>query len=203
MHPEPLDSTISDEAIEWFSILRSDHVRSEDRIRFQAWQTQSPLHAKAYADIEKFWALLDEPAQRVWAGERAQIASKTGINAADRLAKSRFGRKTLCRAWAALALVALVVLGFWLRDVLHFWTSDYHTDWGEQREIMWEDRSRITLNSHSALSVEFTPGQRRINLSKDVAYLQVNSGPTRPVIFATGRGIARVPGSRFNPYEAG
>jgi transmembrane sensor len=190
MHPDPVETGISDEAIEWFSKLRSGLATPEDHARFEAWVRADPLHAKAYTDVEKFWALLDEPAQRVFERENAAAGQEV-----PRPAKSRR------RFFAALALAAMVAALPYAADALRFWTSDHHTRRGERREIALQDGSRITLNTHSALTVEFSPRQRVIELLEGEAYFQVAHDPDRPFIVATGHGSARVTGTAFDVYE--
>ncbi len=201
MHPTPVQTTISNEAIEWFSKLHSGQATPEDRGRFEAWRKLSPRHAKAYADVEKFWALLDEPARRVFEQEEVQARLKAGVDPPVLRAASPFAGKPVRRAFAGLSLAAAVAMVLWLPGILRFWTSDYHTRWGERRDFTLEDGSHITLNTHSALSVEFTPEQRVIKLLEGEAYFQVTHNPARPFIVATAHGVAQVTGTAFNVYE--
>lgn len=204
MHPNPVETTISDEAIEWFSKLHSGRATPEDLSRFEAWRGRSPLHAKAYSDVETFWTLLDEPARRVFEQEEALPTQTTAVPA--RFASSVSDSNPLAgrpvrRALAGLALAAVLAVFLWLPGVLHFWTSDYHTDWGERRDITLDDGSRISLNTHSALSVEFSPKQRVIKLLEGEGYFRVSHDPGRPFIVFTAHGAAVVTGTAFNVRE--
>jgi transmembrane sensor len=198
MHPNPVETAISNEAIEWFSKLHSGRVTPEDRSRFEAWQKRSPEHAKAYADVEAFWALLDKPSRQVFEQEEALSSGQT-----DTVPKavSRFTRRPVRRAFVGFSLVAAFSMLLWLPDAIRFWASDYHTRWGERRDLMLEDGSRISLNTHSALSVEFSPEQRVVKLLEGEAYFQVSHNPDRPFTVLTAHGAAVVTGTAFNVYE--
>jgi transmembrane sensor len=151
MHPNPVDTKISDEAIDWFSKFSSGLASSEDYKRFEVWRKQSSIHGKAYADVEKFWASLDEPALRVSQQKNPLPNSKYTGSAATR--HTRRGQWLL----GGHALAAALAMVFWLLCILHFGSADYRVRWGETKEIVLADHSLLTLNTHSAVSVDFSP----------------------------------------------
>jgi transmembrane sensor len=105
------------------------------------------------------------------------------------------------RTLAGFALAAVLTMLFWLPGALRFWTSDYHTGWGERRKIALDDGSLVSLNTHSALSIEFSPEQRVIKLLEGEAYFQVSHDSDRPFVVVTSHGVAEVTGTAFNVYE--
>src|SRR5690625_4476137 len=133
MHPAPVEITISNEAIEWFSRFHSGQATPEDRSRFENWRRQSPLHAKAYADVEKFWALLDEPARRVLEQEEAQTCDPM-ISAPSRCWVTPFfaGRWVPRTLWGFSLAAATVAIFLCLPHVLCFCSSNYYHHGGEQ-----------------------------------------------------------------------
>lgn len=171
-----------------------------DYRRFEAWRRRSPEHAKAYADVEAFWALLDEPAQRVFEQEEAQACLKACIDSPIRKATPPVARRPMRRAFAGLALASTVAIALWLPGAIRFWTSDFHTQWGERRDFTLEDGSRISLNTHSALSVEFSPKQRLVQLLEGEAFFQVTHDPARPFVVATSHSRVQVTGTAFDVY---
>ncbi|MDD5036425.1 MAG: FecR family protein [Methylococcaceae bacterium] len=187
MHSPPVEKAVSDEAIAWFSRLHSGHATPEDHHRFEIWSKLNPRHAEAYSDVEKFWALLDDPARRIFEQERSRPV--LGSAARKRPARLMF---------AGFALVAGLL---WLPNAARFWASDYHTGWGERREITLDDGSRISLNTHSALSVDYSPQRRQVKLVEGEAYFQVTHDPSRPFIVITTHGMAKVTGTAFNVYQ--
>lgn len=160
----------------------------DDYQRFEAWRRRSPLHAKAYEGIEAFWALLDEPAQRVFAQEKYPPLSPSS-------------RPTATRRVRAVGLGAALALLLWLPGALRLWGSDYHTDWGERRELALADGSRITLNTHAAVAVDFSRQRRVVKLLEGEAYFQVAHDPTRPFSVVGTHGTVTVTGTAFNVYE--
>lgn len=201
MHQTPVETQLSDEAIEWFSKLNSGQATPEDRGRFEAWRKLSPVNAQAYADVEKFWALLDEPAQRVFEQEEARGGMKPRAARPHCKAVSPFFGKPLGRALAGLSLAAVLAVYLGLPGALRFWNADYRTPWGERLDVTLEDGSRVTLNTHSALSVEFTPERRMVKLVEGEAYFQVKHNPTRPFVVGTTYGVVQVTGTAFNVYQ--
>ncbi|TAN51396.1 MAG: FecR family protein [Methylococcaceae bacterium] len=193
MYANGAEASASNEAIEWFTKLHSGQATPADHQRFEAWRRRNPLHAKAYAEIEAFWALLDEPAQRVFAGE-----AYPSRRPSSRPTAARRARRTLL-VGAALAATATLLL--WLPGALRLWGSDYHTGWGERRELVLQDGSRVTLNTHAALSVDFSPQRRLIKLLEGEAYFQATHDPARPFLVVGAHGMVKVTGTAFNVYE--
>lgn len=194
MHPNPIDTKISNEAIDWFSKLGSGLASSEDHQRFEAWRRQSPFHAKAYADIEKFWVSLDEPALRVSQQKNSSANSKSsGPVAIRHVTRERW-------LLGGLALAATWLAVFYLPGMLRFWSSDYSTQWGERREIVLADHSLVTLNTHTAVSVDFSSERRKISLTEGEAYFEVARDLSRPFIVETAYGAVQVTGTVFNVY---
>lgn len=133
MHPLPVEITISNEAIEWFSRLHSGQATPEDRSRFEDWRRQSPLHAKAYADVERFWALLDEPARRVLEQEEAQAREQLISAPSLREVTPPFAGKLMRRALLGFSLVtATAAILLCLPHILCFCSSNYHHHWSGQ-----------------------------------------------------------------------
>lgn len=201
MHPTPVEKTISNEAIEWFAKLHAGQTLPEDLDRFEAWRTLSPLHAQAYADIEKFWALLDEPAQRVFEQERPRHESKRRAVSLLRGAARRFASPPARRALASLALAAAIAVAAGLPALLRHSAGDYRTGWGERREFALQDGSRVTLNSHSSLSIEFSPERRQVELLEGEAYFQASRDAARPFVVVTAYGTVQVTGTAFDVYR--
>lgn len=189
MNSNPVPTKISDEAIEWYSKLNSGRVLPEDYKLFELWRRQSPVHEQAFADIEKLSLLLDEPARRVFAKERVDSRSVST-------------RKNRRRPWvlAGLSVVAASMIILWLPAMLSFWGADYATGWGERREVVLADGSIITLNTHSAVSVDFSSGRREVSLISGEVYFQVAHDAYRPFIVDTQYGHVKVTGTAFNVY---
>jgi len=69
---------------------------------------------------------------------------------------------------------------------------------GEVRHIPLEDGSHITLNTDSALSVEFSATRRRVRLLRGEAYFEVAKNPDRPFIVMGPFVQVRTIGTAYN-----
>ncbi len=74
----------------------------------------------------------------------------------------------------------------------------FHTTIGEQRTVTLADQSRVTLNTNSVLSVDFTPERRTLKLLQGEAFFDVSHDPERPFEVHALDGLTRAIGTQFN-----
>ncbi|MCY1438288.1 Protein FecR [compost metagenome] len=101
---------------------------------------------------------------------------------------------------ACVAALAVVVA---LPQPLAGVYADYATRVGERRSIDLADGSRVWLNSGSALSVDFSTGERRLALHAGEALFQVAKDPNRPFIVRAGDTEVMAVGTRFDVDSRG
>lgn len=101
-------------------------------------------------------------------------------------------------AFYAIACSVLLAMGLFLLPSWSHLTADYSTGFAETQQIELEDGSLVTLNSNSALSVEFTSEVRQVSLLTGEAFFQVSSNADRPYVVRTANGQTRVLGTEFN-----
>lgn len=182
--PEP----ILEEAAIWQARLReADLAPGEERklkAEFNTWLLQDPLHRQAFAEMESLWGALEEPVAQVLA--ESPQTTKVRTRWLPQLATA-----------ACLVLALLIGIG-WQQDWATEWQSDYITSVGEQKPVTLDDGSRIILNTQSALAVDFSGNQRRVQLLKGEAWFDVVSDATRPFIVETEKGSVEVTGTQFN-----
>lgn len=106
-----------------------------------------------------------------------------------------FGRLQRISAAAVLLLVVGVVFSLWPLPEGH-----YRTGKGEQLTQALADGSVVTLNTNSYLAVDFSDGERRIELRDGEAYFEVAHDPGRPFVVYAGEGQVRAVGTAFNVY---
>lgn len=179
-----LDATLSDEAIERLVQLHSGSADAAERMDFLRWRAQSPEHERAAREAEGLWGALPETRSAERYHQRA-----------------RRPRRLL--ALAAAACVAAIAVAIALPEPLAGLYSDYATRTGERRVIELADGSRIWLNSDSALSLDFSPQQRRLHLHSGEALFEVAKDASRPFIVEAKGGEVRAVGTRFDVDSRG
>ncbi|OAI11225.1 iron dicitrate transport regulator FecR [Methylomonas koyamae] len=103
------------------------------------------------------------------------------------------------RTLAAAACLTLVIVGY--RPTLDCWRADYCTGVGEIKSFRLGDGSEVTLNSASAISVDFNDGLRRVELRQGEAFFDVQPEPQRPFQVSGRYSTVRVLGTRFAVRE--
>ncbi|MCP1621571.1 FecR family protein [Pseudomonas nitroreducens] len=176
--------SLSDEAIERLVQLQSGSAGATERMDFLRWRGQSEEHERAAREAEALWGALPE----------TRTAQRYRLRA-------RRPRRLL--ALAAAACVAAIAVTIALPEPLAGLYSDYATRTGERRMLELADGSRVWLNSDSALSVDFSPQQRRLRLQGGEALFEVAKDPARPFIVEARGGEVRAVGTRFDVDSRG
>lgn len=175
-HPD----AVTDAALDWF--LRA---REEDGEEFHAalaeWRAADPAHARAYAGLEA-----------TWGAGTLRTASRPPTRA-------RRPRHWLAVA-AVAALAAFAVLegpALWLRH-----SADYLTEAGELRDLRLPDGTAVTLNTASAIAIDFSGGRRHVDLLAGEAFFDVARDAAHPFTVAGRFGEVRVTGTAFSVHRA-
>jgi len=166
--PQPI-SDLSDDALDWQVLLHAGTASAADRARYQRWRQLSPAHTAAAEEAEALW------------GDLGQTQAAAEL----RLAAPR--RRRWGRALAASLVLALAGYGGWQQAPALL--ADYHTGIGQQQRIILADGSQVLLNSGSALSVDFSAGQRRLMLKAGEALFEPASDPRPFVVEAAGEEV--------------
>jgi len=189
--PSSAKQSASDQATAWFARLHANDVTTEEQELFKNWYGASRQHAEAYDKICLLWDLLEAPAKRVEAGLKAEQP----VPAQQPLP----GKQPYIRRFmAASALTLAMLLSYQLPMYYQNWQSDYHTAPGQQLTLALDDGSRLTLNTDTALAVDFSAKQRNIELLRGEAYFQVFPDKNRPFIVSNGSAKARAVGTAFS-----
>lgn len=187
--------SIADQADAWFARLQDAGASDDERRQFQAWYAADQRHAQAYERTRQLWNLLQLPAERV--AERLQADNPPSPSPRPHAAP-RY-RRYLVAANAALLMMGWLLLPALIQD----WRSDYHTDPGQQTNVTLADGSRITLNTDTALAVDFSEQQRRIELLRGEAFFEVAPDKTKPFIVDGGHAEARAVGTAYSVKKSG
>jgi len=189
--PPAGEADCQDQAADW--ICRHDEgLTAAQREEFDRWM-QDPGHAAAYARLKATWGTLDRMSE-LWPASRLEEDPD-------------FAPPPRRRLWywlapTVLAAAAVVAVFF----VVHraapgvpangSWSGE--TAVGEQRKLELSDGSVVQLNTDTAVSVNYSVGERRVNLSRGEAHFAVAKNPDRPFIVAVGGVTVRAVGTAFD-----
>ncbi|KRW58890.1 FecR domain-containing protein [Pseudomonas sp. TTU2014-080ASC] len=179
-----VSSKVLDAAIEWQLCLDSGTASDEQKQQFALWLAIHPDHAKVWQQLN---------------GLDVRLASAADAPARHALLHSApKQRRRVPRAVLSLVLSAgLALAALHQHRPLSDYLADEHTGFGEQRELQLSDRSRVRLNSGSALDIRFDEKQRLLYLRSGEILIETAAGDTRPFIVETGQGRLRALGTRF------
>jgi transmembrane sensor len=150
------------------------------------------LDAERLHSIE---ALITKVDQRV---TPLMLRPAPAASAAAAAARSRRAR------WAALAagvLVAAVGALFWYTHPGFPGFHEFETATGEQRTFELEDRSVVSLNTHSRITVRLTAHAREVRLLRGEALFHVAHDPSRPFLVSTDDAVVQAVGTQFDVYR--
>ncbi|AZC16437.1 FecR family protein [Pseudomonas sp. CMR5c] len=181
-------------ALAWLSLLH-DQPSSGDQATFSQWLQADPAHVEAYARVQVLWELSEQPA-RTLAAEEDQALQ--GLLRQMDGARGRARRRWSVGLALAASLVLAVTLGAgwqpgrWVDDL----GADYVSAPGQVRTVTLADASQVTLDADSAIAVDFSHGQRHVQLRRGAAFFQVSHTGESFVVSAE-QGEARVLGTQF------
>lgn len=176
------ESSLSEDAIAWFTRLRSAHCSLEERLAFESWRNRSPAHAAAFDEVCALW---DDPALRAAVVEAAACDAAPSANARWHL----YGA-------AAAAIAGLLIVAGLLELPLRL-SADYWTSTGERLVVQLTDHSSVTLNTQSAINAEFDEAVRRVHLLKGEAFFQVSPNQVKAFVVQSHQLTARAVGTAF------
>ncbi|UVE18182.1 FecR family protein [Pseudomonas sp. LS44] len=184
MNHAPVSAKVLDAAIDWQLRLDSGAASEHERGEFSIWLAAHSEHARAWAQL---------------GGLDHRLAGASSLAARRALLRTP-NKKRTARASGLLGLVLGSALALGLLNQqrpLTDWLADIVTGSGEQREVQLPDRTRVRLNSRSALDIDFNPTQRRLFLRSGEILVETAHGDVRPFVVGTPEGDLRALGTRF------
>ena len=108
------------------------------------------------------------------------------------------GPRMIAAAAAAALAVAVVGITFLLTQREPVEKHIYSSELGEVRQIPLADGTRVTLNTNTALQVEYSRRSRLVTLERGEAYFEVARDPQRPFIVVGSSAQARAVGTAYD-----
>jgi transmembrane sensor len=171
-------TALHEHAAQWFVRIELGTPDAADLEALEDWFARDPANRLHYAEVNA-----------AWHATRSLDVERIARSARNAEAAHRSERRSLRAAWmaGAAAVPVLALLIAWAPLQLDRARSDFHTAVGEVREEILADGSRLTLDTDSAVSVDYAGGERRITLLRGAARFAVERDPTRPfVVVADG-----------------
>lgn len=186
---------VTDEALDWILQLQDAPGDAAVRRDFERWLSGDPARGEAIARLERMRAL---PALRQASLQDVLRlgAAPGGVVAIPARSRSPSRRWTM----AAMAAAAAILLAVGLHQypaLMIRWQADYATAPGDIRRIALPDGSSMTLNTASAVALDFADGRRRVTLLQGEAFFEVRRDPDHPFRVTAQFSAAEVKGTAF------
>lgn len=190
---EPSHKTL-EEAAEWFAILRDGQASNEHKSDWRKWLDAKPENKTAWLYVEK----ISEGFQPLQQTPDPHNTADNLYNANQRLRQ----RRRLLSGMASIAVIGFVGHFSWNRkwfpDSVMALAADYRTGVGQQTDITLPDGTQIWLNTASAINVDYTVQQRRIELLHGEIFIETAKDVGRSFVVDTSQGRLTALGTQFN-----
>lgn len=163
---------VSHQANVWFALMQGGSPTQAERDELAKWVAADPEHAKAYAQLERLWALSGLLAQP---GPPAVSAG---------MSRRRFVGLGVAACTAAVTAGATTL---WLKGAGSPF-ADLHTSVGERRTVQLPDGSSVELAGNTALNVDFSSGRRSMELLQGEAFFRILPGSVGDLSLKTQAG---------------
>lgn len=191
-----LADPVMDAALTWFTALQGYPDDARLKADVEVWKAADPRNAAAFAVVSGIW---DFEELNVIAADMGEVKDKVQITEPAEVVP--FERPKRSR-WAisAMAAAAVIFVGIGIQQypgLMVQLRSDYQTAAGGRQDITLPDGSKMTLNTASAVSLDFEGGKRSVKLLQGEAYFDVVHDETRPFKVAAGYSEVVVKGTAF------
>ena len=177
---------IHKQANDWLIKLETGTMAEGDEERFVEWLEQDQLHGELFYAAEEAWKLMHQAAaDDVSESTLPQTKHKT----------SHWTTRYLMPMAASLFIFMTSAL--WWQDAYYMTSSDHYTLTGVRESVTLSDGSVVTLNTDSAIDVEFDQRHRLIELNNGEINVQVAPNQNRPFIVKAGEMYITALGTAF------
>jgi transmembrane sensor len=193
---------LTEQASAWWMLLNEGPATEADHRAFADWVARSPERVSAYLQAAQLAQVLRSPATP-WpdtpVDELIRAAAAPGVARLPGAATSASPPRNSLRLVPRLAMTALCALVFIAVGFYVYPRPErFDTGLGEQRSFMLEDGSLVTLNTTSAIEVDFGKAGRHVTLVAGEALFRVAHEPARPFDVMAGDVTVRAVGTQFN-----
>lgn len=197
-----LADPVVDAALNWFALLQGYPEDKELKAKFDSWLEADPKNAKAFSQVEGVW---DLPELDLVATDVGKTIGRVRFLERQRGALPVHSRRKIwTKAALAAAVVILLAVGIQQYPAMILnWRADYQTAIGSRQDITLPDGSHMTLNTASAVSLDFEGGKRSVTLLQGEAYFDVVHDASHPFKVAAAFSEVEVKGTAFSVRSDG
>jgi transmembrane sensor len=183
-------------AADWLLRLQSQHLSIGETLAWQAWLSESPDNARAFARLEEVsqalrgMPALSMPTVEELAGDRYDAS----VPLRDWRPRRRNRRGFSTLALAAVAAGIAVTLVFWKTRA----PDTFSTAVGETLRVTLREGSTISLGGDTRVEVDLSQATRSIELSQGEALFTVAKDARRPFKVRVGDATIVAVGTAFN-----
>lgn len=192
MSAADIPKTVLAQGLQWLVLMWSGEASEAEQAALRRWRGAHPDHERAWQRLQHMdTRLLDvvpAPAMRALAVSGRQRARRKALRLMGLALAAGAGVGAARLAWREIPV----------------YTAAYRSAVGQRREIALDDGTRITLNSDSAIDVDYDAGARRILLRRGEIYIETGHAPAaagRPFLVRTDLGEVRALGTRYSVWR--
>ncbi len=182
---------ITEEATNWYIQLNASDASDRDIQNCRLWREASSAHETAWQEIVQLTAELKE-----FSSERGM--KRTLQRLYDKPVSAE--RRSTLKRLAILLAAGPISYYTYKQQPWQGLIADYCTGVGEFREIALADGTQLSLNTSTALNIDYNESQRYLTLLKGEVLIKtghVNDIPHRPFIVKTEHGETTALGTHF------
>lgn len=178
----------------WVIRLNCDNPieRAQVQQEFQAWQKNHPQYLPYFEKFRDFDLEMQSLSHQQNLHGKTVEQTFQAIEHEQQKVLSLFNQTI----FSFMAISCLGYLSFTYIPFAYYF-ADYKTATSEVKNIVLEDGSMLILSPKSAIKVDYTTGQRRIELIQGDIYVDVAKNPARPFIVHTKQADYQALGTRF------
>ncbi|MDO8825779.1 FecR domain-containing protein [Methylophaga sp.] len=180
------------DAAQWHVELSAESVTEKHRRAWQQWLIEQAENQWAWQQLEKL--------QQKLKGLPGDLAFDS-LNSDEEKPVAN-PRRNILKSIAGLGVISSSSWLAWQYSPASLMLADHYTHTGEVRQLTLADGSMVTLNSASAINVEFSPTERRLHLKQGEIMISTSSNQDiRPFYVQTEQGLLKPLGTRFSVHQ--
>lgn len=179
------------EAAEWMACLQDQLASSKDEQEFKIWLASNECNRRAWDKVQGAWNGFDAVEEP---GARQALDACHDLEKQDHQSVMRILPLILI---LFIFLPQLIFIDF-AAMAPSYLLADIKTKRGEMREVTLEDGSLLSLNTATAVDVNFDEENRVIKLHRGELFIDVAADADRPLSIVTRDGYVQALGTQFS-----